>query len=322
VLGKGGHFMPQALLIYNPTAGRFPFHPFAERVANILRSGGWSIELAQTHDGEHISHLTQQAADEKMDAVFIAGGDGTINRAISGLIGSQTALAVLPTGTANVWAKELGLPVLTWGNWLAFDESARRLVDGVIRVVDVGFCANTPFLLWASVGLDACVVHQLEPRKRWEKYFAVPKYAAVTVREAYSWPGMDLRIKIENETIHGQYLLAVVTNIHLYAGGLAELSPEARIDDGKMDLWLFSGETLTEAVHHMLALWSGEHVNSDQIRRIPFQNLTLISDTSMYVQVDGEPSKEAKQIDIYVKPKALRVLIPRDIPRKLFSDEI
>jgi len=168
-----------------------------------------------------------------MDAVFIAGGDGTINRAISGLIGSQTALAVLPTGTANVWAKELGLPVLTWGNWLAFDESARRLVDGVIRVVDVGFCANTPFLLWASVGLDACVVHQLEPRKRWEKYFAVPKYAAVTVREAYSWPGMDLRIKIENETIHGQYLLAVVTNIHLYAGGLAELSPEARIDDGR-----------------------------------------------------------------------------------------
>ncbi|MEA2008105.1 MAG: diacylglycerol kinase family protein, partial [Chloroflexota bacterium] len=274
----------------------------------------------QAQNAEQIGHLTQQAADEKMDAVFVAGGDGTVNRAVSGLIGSQTALAVLPTGTANVWAKELGLPVLNWGNWLALEESARRLVNGVTRVVDVGLCAGTPFLLWASVGLDARVVHQLEPRKRWEKYFAVPKYAAATVREAYSWPGMELYIKVENETIHGQYLLAVVTNIHLYAGGLAELSPEARMDDGKMDLWLFSGDTLAAAVHHMLALWAGEHINSDQTRRIPFQNLRLVSDTPMYVQVDGEPSEGSEQIDICVKSNALRILIPQNTPQQLFSE--
>ena len=313
--------MSQALLIYNPTAGRFPFQPFAERVAKILRSGGWDIELAQTQNGDHITHLAQQAVDEKMEAVFVAGGDGSINSAIPSLVGSETALAVLPSGTANVWAKELGLPVLNWSNLLALEECARRLANGVTHVVDVGFCAGTPFLLWASVGLDARIVHQLEPRKRWEKHFAVPKYAATTVREAYAWPGMNLKVKVEDETIHGRYLLAVVTNIHLYAGGFAELSPEACIDDGKMDLWLFSGETVSEALRHILALWAGEHVHSDKIRRISFQSLSLEADDFMYVQIDGEPLEEVKKIDVCVKPKSLRILIPHNIPRQLFQEK-
>ncbi len=311
--------MTQALLIYNPTAGRFPFQPFAERAAKVLRSEGWDIELARTHDEEHLRQVVVQAANENMDAVFIAGGDGTLNRALGGLLGSQTALAVLPAGTANVWAQELGLPTLGWGNMMALEESARRLAHGEFHDVDIGICNGTPFLLWASVGLDARVVHQIEPRKRLEKYFAIPQYAATTVWQAHSWEGMDLHITAEDETIQGQYMLAVVTNIHLYAGGLANLSPEARLDDGEMDLWLFSGETLTAAIRHMLTLWSGEHVNSDLIRRISFQQLRIASDAPMYVQVDGEPLMEIEQIDIKVKPQALRVLVPRDRPQQLFT---
>ena len=311
--------MPQALLIYNPTAGRFPFEPFAERAAKVLRSEGWDIELTRTHSREHLTLVTRQAANQNMDAVFIAGGDGSINQAVAGLLGSQTALAVLPAGTANVWAQELGLPVLHWGNLMALEESARRLARGDIHATDIGICADTPFLLWTSVGLDAYVIHQIEPRKRWEKYFAVPQYAANTVLRARSWEGMNLQITVEDETIHGQYLLAVVTNIHLYAGGLANLSPEARLDDGKMDLWLFSGDTLGEAIRHMLALWAGEHVKSDKVRRISFQNLSIVSDNTMYIQVDGEPLKEAEQVNIEVKCQALRVLVPRNTPQQLFN---
>ena len=310
--------MPRSLLIYNPTAGRFPLQPFVERAAKVLRTAGWNIELTRTHDKKHLTQVVEQAVNEKMEAVFIAGGDGTINQAVGALLGSQTALAVLPAGTANVWAQELGLPTLNWSNITALEESARRLAKGVIRDVDVGTCEDTPFLLWASVGLDASVVHQLEPRKRIEKHFAVPHYAAAAVKQARSWQGMNLHITTESESISGHYMLAVVTNIHLYAGGLANLSPEARLDDGEMDLWLFSGESLTAAMRHMLALWSGEHVNSDMTRRVSFQKLTISSDTAMPVQVDGEPLNKIEKINISVKHRALRVLVPRETPQELF----
>ncbi|MBS1249847.1 MAG: Diacylglycerol kinase [Chloroflexi bacterium] len=311
--------MAQALLIYNPTAGRFPLQPFVERAAKVLRSQGWDIELARTNDSQHLEQVVAQAVKENMEVVFIAGGDGTLNHAIKGLAGSQTALAVLPAGTANVWAKELGLPTLGWGNLIALEETARRLAEGKIHEVDLGICGHTPFLLWASIGLDASVVHQVEPRKRWEKHFAFPQYAATAVKQARSWKGMNLNIIVDDEHVRGNFMLAVVTNIHLYAGGLANLSPEARLDDGTMDLWLFSGESLTAALRHMLALWTGEHVGSDMTRRISFQNLCVDSDLPVYAQVDGEPLPAIEKIDIHVKPKALRVLVPPDTPQQLFT---
>jgi len=199
---------------------------------------------------------------------------------------------------------------------LSFGSTVSKAKNSLSPVLST---ADNPFLLWASVGLDAYVINHIEPRKRWEKYFAVPQYAANAVWQAHSWEGMHLHIMADDEIIQGQYLLAVVTNIHLYAGGLANLSPEARLDDGEMDLWLFSGETLVEAIRHMLALWSGEHVKSDKVRRISFKNLNIVPDVPMHVQVDGEPLQKAAQVDIKVMPQALRVLVPRDTPQQLFT---
>ena len=311
--------MPQAYLVFNPTAGRFPLKPFVERAANVLRSSSWNIELVRASDVEHLRSTARRAADEGMDAVFIAGGDGSLNHVISGLVGSQTALAVLPAGTANVWAKELGLPTLGWGNITALEASAQLLAQGEFYNIDIGVYSDRPFLLWASIGLDAEVIRQLEPRKRWEKHFAVPQYAATTVWQASSWKGMDLHVDNGQEIIQGRYMLAVVTNIHLYAGGLANLSPEARINDGKMDLWLFSGENLTGAIRHILALLAGEHVDSKWTRCISFQELKIKSAPPVYVQLDGEPIEEVEEIHIHVEPKALRILVPKDIPQQLFK---
>ena len=111
--------MKTALLVFNPTAGRFPSRMLTERAADVLRSYDWEIDLYQTTGGPHITALAQQAAEQGKDAFFIAGGDGSINFAVQGLMESQTALGVLPAGTANVWARELGLPGLTWTRLMA-----------------------------------------------------------------------------------------------------------------------------------------------------------------------------------------------------------
>jgi diacylglycerol kinase (ATP) len=306
-------------MIYNPNAGRFPSGILAERAANVLRAGGWSIRLIRTHDGEHVTQLARSAAEEGKEALFVVGGDGTINLAVRGLTGSTTALGVLPGGTANVLAQELGLPGLTWTRWMALEESARRLINASTREVDIGQCANLPFLMWAGVGLDAFAIHHIEPRQRGEKLFANVTYAASTAWQATKWHGINLRVTADNLHVSGHYLLALMSNIHLYAGGLAKVSPFALLDDGVMDLWLFEGDTLADTIQRLWDLYAGRHVDSDKVRHISFRHLELESDSHLFVQVDAEPmSTNSHSIEVNVIKQGLRLLVPKDTPRELF----
>ncbi|HEY5671088.1 MAG TPA: diacylglycerol kinase family protein [Anaerolineales bacterium] len=311
--------MPNGMIAYNPNAGRYPSRILTERARDVLREYGWELILEQTTSGDHTTQLAKKAADEGMDAIFIAGGDGSVNRAMRALIGTDTALGVLPCGTANVWAQELGLPGLTWTRWMALEESARRLATAPICAVDIGLCNNRPFLLWAGVGLDAFVVHNLEPRSRWEKHFAVAHYAASIVWHASYWHGVNIRIETDAGRIFGHFLLALVSNVHLYAGGYANLSPHARLDDGSMDLWLFKGETLGDTVQLVWDLLAGRHIQSERVHQVQFQSLRLESESPTYVQVDGEPIDVVSPVTITVQPKALRVLVPENTPQPLFN---
>jgi diacylglycerol kinase (ATP) len=312
--------MQAADMIYNPNAGRFPSIILAERAADVLRANGWTIRLIRTQDAEHVTQLAFRAAEEGKKALFVVGGDGTINLAVRGLAGSSTALGVLPGGTANVLAQELGLPGLTWTRWMALEESARMLAGATAREVDIGQCAGIPFLMWAGVGLDAFAIHHIEPRPKGEKLFANVAYAASTAWHAGLWHGINLKVIADDLQISGHYLLALISNIHLYAGGLAQISPFAVLDDGAMDLWLFEGDTLGDTIQMAWDLYAGRHVDSDRVRYTPFKQLQLESDSTLYVQVDAEPLPcDSHSIEINVISHGLRLLVPRVTPRELFS---
>jgi diacylglycerol kinase (ATP) len=313
--------MPTGILAYNPAAGRFPSRLLAERAANVLRASDWDISLKQSSNGDHITRLARQASENHLDAMFMAGGDGSINCAVAGLAGSDTALGVLPAGTSNVFAQELGLPVLTWARWLALEESARLLVNAPVRQVDTGICDDQSFLLWAGVGLDAFIVHRIEPRKRWEKHFAVVHYGTSVVWNAGFWHGMNLKIVVDSQQVAGHFLLGLVSNINLYAGGILRLSPQARMDDGLMDLWLFEGETLGDTVQLALDLFSGRHVRSPRVFHTLFRELRLETESTLYLQVDGEPVIGKSPATVKVLPKSLRVLVPEGTSSPLFSSE-
>src|SRR5690349_8045891 len=106
--------MRSAVIIYNPAAGRISVKPFIHSAVKELESAGWEVDAVATQSGAHTVELAKQAAVQKRDAVFAVGGDGTIGNVVNGLIGSETALGVLPAGTANVWGIELGLSPFAW----------------------------------------------------------------------------------------------------------------------------------------------------------------------------------------------------------------
>ncbi len=311
----------RATLIYNPMAGRFPSLPLVERAANLLQTNGWEIEIVRTAESEDITRVAEKAAAQKKEAIFVAGGDGSVHKAAAGLMGSQTALGVLPAGTANVWAQELGLPGLSWTNWSALETSVKKLINGSVRTMDLGRCQGKPFLLWAGIGFDAFVVHHLEPRSRLQKQFALPQYAANAAWYARTWSGMDLEIRVDDQDISGMFILALVTNVHLYAGGLAEVAPSARIDDQQMDLWLFSGDTLAETLQHVWAVVTGNLSKSQQVASYRCRTLQIRSQQELYLQVDGEPLTPATTVQIDIQPQSLRVIVPETLPRPLFSEK-
>ena len=302
--------MRRALLLYNPAAGRFPVKPFLRSVVKTLAQSGWQTDVAATQSGAHATESARLAADEKFEAVFACGGDGTIGQAAAGLVGTDTALGILPSGTANVLALELGLPVYSWNRWWALKENARTLADAPVRAVDVGICNGQPFLLWAGMGLDAMTIHALEPRFRAEKFFAVPEYFGATVWNASQWGGVRLRLWADNQEVEGNFMLAIANNIRRYMGGLSVLSPEAHMDDGEFDLWLLSGNNLGDALMRAYELWRGHHLSSDKARRIPFHTLRVTADAPFLVQTDGEPRPETREVVIAIQPRALRMLMP------------
>jgi diacylglycerol kinase (ATP) len=313
--------MRRACLVYNPTAGRYPSSLLAERAAGLLRERGWEIAIEQSHSGRHITQLSRRAAENELDAFFIMGGDGSINLAAAGLIYSNTALGVLPAGTSNVWAQELGLASLARSRRACVEDSALRQSGATVRKVDVGLCNDQPFLLWAGVGLDAFVVHRLEPRSRWEKYLSIPSYALKAAWSASLWHGMNLGVEVDGTSIRGHYLMGVVSNVRRYAGGLTILSPQAHLDDGMMDLWLFKGENMADTVQIALELVAGLHLRSDQAQHISFSQLHLESDSPMFIQIDGEPYNSKGGVTIQIATAALPVLIPQHTSNPLFSTD-
>jgi len=304
--------MRRGLLLYNPAAGRYSVKRHIRGIIAPLKEAGWQIEIAETLNGTHATQTAHLAAQESYDAVFAIGGDGTVGQAASGLIQTETALAVLPAGTMNVWAAEQGLKAFRPFHGKVLQENAKKLARVEPRYVDVGLCNQNPFLLWAGVGLDAQTIHKIEPRPRLFKHIPVTHYFVTSVLEATFWQGLNLRIYADGQLVEGRYIIAVATNIRHYAGGLSLLSPNALLDDNEMDLWLLSGDTLADALMHFFDLVSGRHLTSEQARRFPFQTARIESDARFAIQVDGEPMLGSRQVELAIQHRALKVLLPQD----------
>ena len=303
-------YMRSAVLIYNPAAGRYSVKPFIKSVVKELESFDWKVDAVETQSGVHTIELAKQASAGKKDAVFAVGGDGTIGNVVNGLIGTETALGVLPSGTANVWSIELGLRPFAWTHPWALRKNASILATAPCHSVDVGTCNQYSFMMWAGIGLDALTIHNIEPRIRLEKFFAMPEYTAKTIWQAAQWSGVQLRLWADDVEVEGNYIVAVSTNIRHYLGGHSKLSPDAYLDDGLLDIWLFSGNNLGDALRHAYNMWRGYHIKAEDVRRITFNNLRVEGESPFWIQTDGEPRGSAQQAEIRVHSRALKMLMP------------
>ncbi len=265
------------LIIGNPTSGGFN-RPLLENIAQRLRAAGRSVTLQlTTRPGE----IGETCADPDLDydVVIVAGGDGSINEALSGLSRTekQTAIAVVPTGTANVLALELGIPRKP-------APLAQLILNGKTRPLHYGLANDHPFVLMVSVGLDAAIVHHTSlPLKRWLGKLA---YVATTLKLMFSHKGQELVIRTDTGAeIHCR--IAVISNASRYGG--FTILPDDTVTASGLTLLTLDADDPLSIIRFGANFLFGRVAKADGVRTIPIQYATISSASDTPAQIDGDP---------------------------------
>ncbi len=292
--------MKSAAVVFNPLAGKRRSPALLAKVLDGLRQSGFDAAPIPTRGPGDAESRAREAAAGGAEAVFALGGDGTLRECAAGILGSQTALAFLPTGTMNVMALELGVP--------AQPVNAAHAYAGARETrLGVGLAGETPFLMQASAGVDAFLIASMRPReKKWLGWAsAIP--AILRSLANYPFPSFE----VESETGVRHVTLAVASNIHRY-GGPFKLTPRARRDGTSLQLFLFSGSGRGGAIRFALSLLLGRHLRLRESALEPVRRAIFTAEPDVPFQVDGDllPPNAGRRLEVSLATDTLRVLVP------------
>lgn len=290
----------KALLIHNPHSGQRDRSAEIAKAASRLSEAGWQIDLVTSTDPSQIEQRSLLAVQNAYDVVVVAGGDGTVNAAIQALAYQPTALGVIPIGTTNVWAREMGIPQNV-------NAATDVLLRGEIAQVDLGRSGKRYFIFVASAGFDASVTRVVDGRAK--RRLGVFAYVISAIVEAMKLRGEDATIHVDGMVSRQRVLMVVAHNVRLY-GGVLKMSPEAYADDGLLDCWVFRGRGLLAAICHIFTVLLGLHPHDPGTEYYRSAKIVIRAKRPMPVQLDGD-YYGTTPVAFRVAPGALHVIIPR-----------
>lgn len=273
----------KAILISNPKTGRYGTRrrPQLEAVCDYLRARDVSVDLVATTGPGDATRIAARAAGDGFNEVIVSGGDGTINEVVQGLIGTDARLGVLPTGTGNVLARELKLP-------LNSEQAAEVIARGHTRRIHLG-CAiderlNTRryFFLMAGIGLDAWVVSRVHPGLK--KRIGKVAFWYSGLSQLADWQPIPFAIEVDGKSYEATF--AVIGKAAGYGGELA-VTPGARIDQPEFEICIIESRSRLRYLRLLSsAMRGGIPANKKGIRFLHATRARARGNTA--VQVDGE----------------------------------
>ena len=292
-----------ARLIINPDSGLFARQAESpERLVALLRAHGIQAEVYLKTSTKIVRAWVREAVKQNEALVIAVGGDGTIEDVAVELVGSQTVLGILPTGTMNNLARVLGIP-------LDIDQACALLGAGITRQIDVG-CVRPNgkskgnyFLETAGLGLAVALPAGQNVKKgRWGK---LPE----AFRKMFERNPAPIEIELENgETIETQVQLVTVSNAPLY--GLNNLiAPDAKMDDGLFDLAVYDGLSDLELADYFLKTAKGQRVSNPNVRFYRTRRVQIRSHAAMPETSDKDELPDRKVLDFELIPRAISMIV-------------
>jgi diacylglycerol kinase family enzyme len=297
-------------------------NPYATTVSNRLKNlvvyalqSRYAVEAVDTEARLHATQICREAASEGYDAVVAFGGDGTVNEAANGLIGSETPLTCLPGGSTNVFCRALGIPA----DVVDATEHLLRMADDFRpRRVDTGRVNDRHFVFSSGIGLDASVVERVDARPRLkarysEYYFT---YAAVTTfNRRYLVRPVRVRVEVAGRTLEGVTVITQNSDPFTYFGRRPiRIGTNVSLDSGTLSLTVLKRATPFEIPTIIARVFSGRegavarHRQVESFEHVRSARVTAAGGRPFPVQVDGDFIGELDSADYSVAPRSLAVV--------------
>ena len=296
----------KATLISNPKTGRYSsrrrqLRPIQD-VVSSLESLGLKVDLQLTSGPGDAAELAARAARKGSTDVIVAGGDGTINEAIQGLAGTDARLAIIPRGTANVLALELGLP-------LDEEQAVAVVAKGKSRKIYLGLMTDETtnesrhFVLMAGIGLDASVVEGVQPSLK--KRIGKGAFWLSGLSHLANWNPQPFTLDINGDKYNATF--AAIGKAPRYGGDLA-ITPGARLDQREFEVCIINTTSRRRYLHLLShAMRNGMPRDKPEVRFVNAVSVKAYGNAR--VQIDGE-LMGALPMRFEIAPHSLDVIVP------------
>jgi diacylglycerol kinase (ATP) len=291
-------------VIHNPAAGARQPERLRRRVEAALAARSVRFEYAYTNAPGHGRELVKRALADGYGRVLVAGGDGTVLEAVDSLADSRAALALLPVGTGNQLAANMGLPK-------GIEKSIDVAVGGMVRRIDVGMLEGRPFMCFAGAGFDAEVVRPDSDLKRKIGYLA---YVHAAAGAAFAPKPSSITVTVDGVRNVCSGIGVEVANMPALTAPLLvrpiDLVPDGKPDDGLLDVCVLAVEKTIDFVSALTSIMVGRTEKDPRLQYFRGKEVTVEADPPLPVQIDGERLEMTTPFKTTVRPGALGILVP------------
>jgi YegS/Rv2252/BmrU family lipid kinase len=290
----------RAAVVYNPIkVADLP--ALKKRVDRFMSTQGWEppLWLETTAEDPGIS-MCRQAVEEGAAVVFVCGGDGTVMAVATGMAGTDVPMAILPTGTGNLLARNLDLPIN--------DEAAclRIGIGGRTRAIDVGAIEDRKFAVMAGLGFDAAIMR--DAPEGLKKAVGWPAYV-VSATKHLRGRGIRVTLTIDDGApLHRRVRTVVVGNVGKLQGNIP-LLPDAKPDDGILDVVVIATRNVLDWARVTGRVMRRADVPDRRMERFTGQHILIECSHVQPRQLDGDVIESSRTMDIQIEPAALKVKV-------------
>ncbi len=290
----------QLLFVLNPISGDIDKEELEELVAKFCASHGRTAHFYHTCGTDDLALLRRHLDAHAYDAVFAAGGDGTVNLVGQALLTRNLPLGIVPLGSGNGFSKDLGISQ-------NLEDALQLIWQHEARKIDTLRVGGHFSVHLADLGFNALVVERFSHGGT----RGPGAYVRIATQEYLNYQPATYRIETDRETWEGPAFMLTIANANTFGSNVI-INPDSRMDDGEFEICLIEPFPGTAAPGILYRLYTSDFDASDYTRRLRCRRarIAVPGQIEVLVQVDGEPLRLPAPLDVEIAPRSLRVLAP------------
>lgn len=296
--------------ILNPVSGNKDIKILKEEM--YRRFFDFEFKIWETEQALHAIELAKKAVEEDYGIIIAVGGDGTIIEVISGIIGSEVKLGIIPYGTGNMLAANLGIPTNN------LSKAINIILKAYTQKIDIGKINDRYFAFMAGCGFDAKIIGEVSREKK--KKLGLFAYFLEGFLQVFSTKYAYFKIKLDNnKIIKVKALTVIIANSGNILGNLVSLAPKASFFDGLLDIIVISPKYINDYISILWKIITKKSYHSgNKITHYQAQDIEIKCKPCLFVQADGDIVGKTP-IKIEVIPAAVEIFVPENRDLKIVS---